>query len=144
VVLHRTTSKEARAELQDLPVGSLRVQEDATAELAFSVHNSGNTPVEFEVSTRTNLGEELLSHKGNLGLGENYKAKCSAVGKYRETPAREADESGTLTGIIVRLRHTDLHGEWREALDGLVTIPVRVEAKKFKMDTDALKGFDSV
>ncbi|MCX5676472.1 MAG: PglZ domain-containing protein [Planctomycetota bacterium] len=144
VVLHRTTSKEARAELQDLPVGSLRVQEDATAELAFRVLNSGNTPVEFEVSARTNLGEELLSYKGKLGLGETYKAKCSAVGRYRETPAREADALGTLTGIIVRLRHTDLHGEWREALDGLVTVPVGVEAKKFKIDTDALRGFDSI
>jgi len=42
------------------------------------------------------------------------------------------------------LRHTDLKGQWRDALDGIITIPVKVRAKKTRLDTDALKGFDDI
>ena len=54
------------------------------------------------------------------------------------------DPEGTLTGITIRLRHTDLKSKWRDALDGLVTVPVAVQAKATKLETDALKGFDDI
>jgi len=49
------------------------------------------------------------------------------------------DPEGTLTGITIRLRHTDLKSKWRDALDGLVTVPVAVQAKATKLETDALR-----
>jgi len=42
------------------------------------------------------------------------------------------------------LRHTNLKGDWRDALDGLITIPVNVKPKPVKLETDALKNFDDV
>lgn len=44
----------------------------------------------------------------------------------------------------LRLRHTDLNDQWREALEGSQTIPVKVKPKKTKLDTDALRGFDDL
>ena len=46
--------------------------------------------------------------------------------------------------MTLRLRHTDLQGNWRDALDGVVTVPINVRAKKTRLDTDALKGFDDI
>ena len=66
------------------------------------------------------------------------------LAKYKETSAREPDPNNTVTAVTVRLRHTDLEGSWREAIDGLTTIPVKVKPKPVKLETDALKNFDDV
>ena len=37
-----------------------------------------------------------------------------------------------------------ISGNWRDAINGVVTVPVNVRAKKTRLDTDALKGFDDI
>ncbi len=56
----------------------------------------------------------------------------------------QVDPSKTLAAIEVRLRHTDHAGKWRDAVDGLQNVPVKVSPKKTKLATDALAGFDDV
>lgn len=143
-VLKRVTEKEARADIVRLPAGSLFVEEDGQTELSFAVENVGNVLVEFELHAQTNLGEELITHRGKLGARANYPARLTVIGTYRQTPARELDPAGTVTAVTLRLRHTDLQGSWRDAVDGVITIPVNVRAKKTRLDTDALKGFDDI
>jgi hypothetical protein len=143
-VLKRVTEKEARAEIVRLPTGILVVEEDGQAELPCAVENVGNVLVEFELRAQTSLGEELVTHRGKLGAGASSPARLSVIGRYRQTPARELDPAGTITAVTLRLRHTDLQGNWREAIDGLVTVPVKVRAKKTRLDTEALKGFDDI
>lgn len=142
-VLTRITAKAARAELENLPA-VMKVSEDKTSELSFAVRNSGNTEVEFELTARTNLGDELLAHRGRLSAAATFKATLRISGRYRPTLSGEADPSGTTTAIAIRLRHTDLKGAWRDAIDGTATIPVDVQAKIGKLDTDALKGLDDI
>jgi len=143
-VLKRVTEKEARAEIVRLPAGSLVVEEDGQTELSFAVENVGNVLVEFELRAQTNLGEELVPHRGKLRARASYPARLTVIGTYRQTPARELDPAGTVTAVTLRLRHTDLQGNWRDAIDGVITIPVNVRAKKTRLDTDALKGFDDI
>ncbi len=143
-VLKRVTEKDARAAIVRLPAGVLVVEEDGQAELSFAVENVGNVLVEFELRVQTNLGEELVSHRGKLGARASYPARLAVLGTYRQTPARELDPAGTITAVTVRLRHTDLQGNWRDAIDGVVTVPVNVRAKKTRLDTEALKGFDDI
>jgi len=143
-VLKRVTEKEARAAIMRLPAGVLVVEEDGQAELSFAVENVGNVLVEFELRAQTNLGEELVSHRGKLGARASYPARLAVHGTYRQTPARELDPAGTITAVTLRLWHTDLQGNWRDALDGVVTMPVNVRAKKTRLDTEALKGFDDI
>ena len=143
-VLKRVTEKEARAAIMRLPAGVLVVEEDEQAELSFAVENVGNVLVEFELRAQTNLGEELVSHRGKLGPRASYPARLAVLGTYRQTAAREIDPAGTITAVTLRLRHTDLQGNWRDALDGVVTVPVNVRAKKTRLDTEALKGFDDI
>jgi hypothetical protein len=143
-VLKRVTEKEARAEIVRLSAGVLVVEEDGQTELSFAVENVGNVPVEFELRAQTNMGEELLSYLGKLGAQANYPARLTVIGTYRQTAARELDPAGTVTAVTLRLRHTDLQGNWRDAIDGVVTVPVKVRAKKTRLDTDALKGFDDI
>jgi hypothetical protein len=143
-VLKRVTEKEARAAIMHLPAGVLIVEEDEQAELSFVVENVGNVLVEFELRAQTNLGEELLSYRGKLGPRASYPARLAVLGTYRHTPAREFDPAGTITAVIVRLRYTDLQGNWRDAIDGVVTVPVNVRAKKTRIDTEALKDFDDI
>jgi hypothetical protein len=33
---------------------------------------------------------------------------------------------------------------WRDAIDGVVPLPVEVRAKKTRLDTEALQGFDDI
>jgi hypothetical protein len=143
-VLKRVTEKAARAEIVRLPVGVLVVEEDGQIELAFAVENVGNVLVEFELRAQTNLGDELLSYRGKLGARASYPARLTVIGTYRQTPARELDPAGTVTAVTLRLRHTDLQGNWRDASDGIITIPVNVRAKKTRLDTEALKGLDDI
>jgi len=143
-VLKRVTEKEARAAITRLPAGILAVEEDGQSELSFAVENVGNIPVEFELRAQTNLGEDLLSHRGKLGARASYPTRLAVIGTYRQTPAREIDPAGTVTAVTLRLRHTDLQGNWRDAIDGIITIPVKVKAKKTRLDTEALKGFDDI
>jgi hypothetical protein len=143
-VLKRVTEKEARAAIMHLPAGVLVVEEDEQAELSFDVENVGNVLVEFELHAQTNLGEALVSYRGQLGPRVSYPARLAVHGTYRQTPARDLDPAGTITAVTLRLRHTDLQGNWRDALDGVVTVPVHVRAKKTRLDTDALKGFDDI
>jgi hypothetical protein len=69
---------------------------------------------------------------------------ASVLARYRNTPAREFDPTGTVSAVTLRLRHTNLDGTWRDALDGLASIPVKIKPKAVKFDTNALKGFDDV
>jgi hypothetical protein len=142
-VLSRVTEKEARVELEKLPT-ILSLEEDATSALPVAVRNAGNCEVEFSLHVQTNLGEELLAHNGRLAAGDRFSTECMVTGKYAETAAREINPAGTVTGVTVRLRHTDLQGNWRQALDGQVTIPVKIAVKQTKLGTDALKNFDEI
>ena len=85
-----------------------------------------------------------MSYRGKLGPRVSYQARLTVLGTYRQTPALELDPAGTITAVTLRLRHTDLQGNWRDALDGVVTVPVNVRAKKTRLDTEALKGFDDI
>jgi len=143
VVLRRVTEKTARAELLDLPT-VLQAEEDAVVELPFTVRNTGNCDIEFEVRVANNLGQEIFQHQAQLAPATSAKLTASVLARYRETSAREPDPTGTVSAVTLRLRHTDLSGTWREALDGRASIPVKIKPKAVKFDTDALKGFDDV
>ena len=143
VVLRRVTEKEARVELIDLPP-VIVADEDTIFDLPVSIRNSGNCEVEFEVRVLNNLGEELLSRRKHLPPATTLKEIVSVLAKYSETASREPDPTNTVTAVTVRLRHTDLVGEWREALDGLITIPIKVKPKPVKLETEALKAFDDI
>jgi hypothetical protein len=143
VVLRRMTEKTARAELLNLPT-VLRAEEDAVVELPFAVRNTGNCEIECEVRIANNLGQELFQHRARLAPATSAKLTASVLARYRETPAREPDPTGTVSAVTLRLRHTDLDGTWRDALDGRAAIPVKITPKAVKFETEALKGFDDV
>jgi len=143
VVLHRVTEKEARVELIDLP-GVVAADEDKVCALPVVIRNTGNCELDFEVSALNNLGEELLMRRSRLTPATSEKLTVPVLAKYKQTSDREPDVNSTVTAVTVRLRHTDLNGEWRDALDGLITIPVRIKPKPVKLETDALKSFDDV
>ena len=143
VLLRRVTEKEARVELIELP-GVIAADEDSVFELPVTVRNTGNCEVDFEVRAVNNLGEELLTRRSRLAPATNAKEIVPGLAKYKETNDREPDLNNTVTAVTLRLRHTDLNGEWRDALDGLTTIQVKVKPKPVKLETDALKAFDDV
>lgn len=143
VVMRRVTEKTARAELLGLPT-VLQAEEDALVELPFTVRNTGNCVIEFEVRVANNLGQEILQQRAQLAPATSAKLAASVQARYRETPARESDPTGTVSAVTLRLRHTDLSGAWQDALDGRASIPVKINPKAVKFDTDALKGFDEV
>jgi hypothetical protein len=130
-------------ELQQLP-HVVQVPEDGQAEFAAAVVNCGNVPVSYEVHARSNLGEDLGVRQGQLAPGAGAMVQWSVVGRYGQTASQEPDAKATLTAVHVRLRHTDLSGQWREALDGAQTVPVKVKAARTKLGTDALRGFDDL
>lgn len=143
VVLRRVAEKTARAELLNLPT-VLQAEEDAVVELAFTVRNTGNCELEFEVRAANNLGQEVFRHQAQLAPATSANLTASVLARYRETPAREPDPLGTVSAVTLRLRHTDLSGTWADALDGRTSIPVKITPKPVKFDTDALRGFDDV
>ena len=143
VVLRRVTAKEARAELVDLPV-VIPADEDAVVDVPVTIRNGGNCEVEFELRVLNNLGEELLTKRGLLAPATTATETARVLAKYKETNDRETDPNNTVTAVTVRLRHTDLQGAWRDALDGLITVPVKVDPKPMKLETDALKSFDDI
>ena len=142
--LRRVTEKTAQVELDGLPSPAIAVGEDSSVDMGFVVRNSGNVAASFELRVRTNLGEEVLTQDGKLPPGGTFPIHCAIMGRYRETPSREIDTQGTLTAVSVRLRHTDMSGNWRDAIGGIETVPVIVQPKQTKLDTDALKGFDDI
>jgi hypothetical protein len=142
-VLRRVTEKEARAELQELPP-VLSTPEDMETEFAVTVVNTGNVPLSFEVLAQTNIGEDLGVRQGQLAPGASAMHKWTVLGRYRQAAGQDVDRKTTLTAVNMRLRHTDLQGQWREALEGIQTVPVKVKPKKTKLDTDALRGFDDL
>jgi hypothetical protein len=142
-VLRRVTEKEARAELHQLPA-VLHVAEDEQAELAVLVQNTGNVPLDFELQAQTNLGEDLGLQRGKLDPGASGSLKLTIVGRYRQTAAQEVDRRATVTAVTLRLRHTDLQGQWRDALDGPQTVAVKVKPRRTKLDSEALRGFDDL
>ena len=112
--------------------------------MAFAVRNNGTMDAEFEVTVRSNLGEQLLRHSGSLSPAASRSLKFRLHGNYRLRASGEVDPAGTLTAVEFRLRHTDQDGKWRDARDGTINLPAKVQAKKTKLDTDALAGFDDV
>jgi hypothetical protein len=143
VRLMRVTEKRFAVELRDLP-SSIAVDEDAAAEVAFVVKNSGNVDAMYEVSARDNLDRELLKESGQLAPAATKPLKLSVLGTYRTRPDGEVEVKATLTAVTIRLRYRDQSGQWRDALDGMNSIPVKVHPKKTKLVTDALSGFDDV
>jgi len=143
-LLRRVTEKEARVEIAELSTAVLVVEEDGRAELRFNVENAGNVLVEFDIRAQDNLGGELYHHRAKLTPRANHPVKIDVLGKYRETPSREMDPNGTVTAINVKLRHTDIKGVWRDAVDGSMTVPVKVKPKRTRLVTDALSGLDEV
>ena len=142
-VLHRVTEKVARVDLVDLPE-LLSVDEDVVAELPVTVRNSGNCDVEYDVRVVNNLGEELLVQTGRLSPLNKATHAVRILGKYKDTINREPDVNNTVTGVTLRIRHTHTDGQWRDALDGSTTIPVKVKPKASKFEADALKAFDEI
>lgn len=143
-VLRRVTEKQAQVDLEGLPDHALPVDEDGRLEIPIALRNSGNVAAQYDLRVETNLGEDVASFSATLQPGERASFRPTVVGRYRETPSREIDLSGTLRAVTFRLRHTDLHGVWRSARDGVVTLPILVKPKKTRLDTDALKGFDDI
>ena len=143
VVLHRVTEKLVRVEIEGLP-SVIAVDEDAVVELRFALRNSGNCNLEFALEVSNNLGDSLFELTGKLDAAARHSITMSVEGKYRETSGREPDPAGTLRAVTIRVRHTDIDGKWRDALDGPATIPVNVNPKKTKLEADALKGFDDI
>jgi hypothetical protein len=141
--LERVTEKFVAVELTGF-APEVSVQEDQDAEVTFAVRNKGNSAAEFQVVARTNMGDEVLKHSGSLTPAGSKPLKFSVHGNYRASATGETDPAGTLRAVEFRLRHTDPSGNWRDAVDGTVNLPVRVEAKKTKLETDALAGFDEV
>jgi hypothetical protein len=142
-VLHRVNEKEARVELVELP-GLIAADEDEVFNLPVDIRNAGNCKVDFEIRVLNNLGEELFMQRSRLAPATSAKETVPVLAKYKETSDREPDPNNTVTAVTLRLRHTDLNGVWRDALEGLITIPVKVKPKPVKLETDALKSFDDV
>ena len=130
--LTRVTEKVISVELRDLP-DSIIVDEDASKEVAFAVKNSGNADAMFEVSARDSLDRELLKDSGQLAPAGSRPLKLSVLGTYRTRPDGDVDAKATVTAITVRLRYMDQSGQWRDALDGISNIPVKVHPKKTKL-----------
>jgi len=118
--------------------------EDSFVDLPVSIRNTGNGEVECELRVSNNLGEELLTKHVRLAPATTVTETARLFARYKETSDREPDLGNTVTAVTVRLRHTDLQGAWRDARDGLSTIPVKVKPKAVKLETDALKGFDDI
>jgi hypothetical protein len=142
--LRKVTEKEARVEIAGLNVPVLVVEEDGRADLRFTVENVGNVFVDFDIRAQNNMGEELYHHHAKLAPGTNYPVKIDVLGKYRETPSREMDPTGTLSAVNLRLRHTDAKGTWRDPVDGSLSVTVKVKPKRTRLITDALSGLDEV
>jgi hypothetical protein len=142
-VLRRVVGKGARAQLRGLPA-VLSVAEDAQEEFPTTVLNGGNVTLSYELRGQTNLGEDLGVVRGQLLPGETATHKWSVVGHYRQDASQAADPKGTLTFVSLRLRHTDLHEQWREAVEGAQVVQVKVKPKKTKLDTNALRSFDNL
>ncbi len=143
VRLERVTEKQASVVLSNLP-SAVAVDEDQEVEVTFTVRNQGNVDAEFDVTVRSNLDQLLLEQHGSLSPAGSQSLTIHVVGAYRTRAGGDTDSKGTLSAIGIRLKHTDQAGKWRDAVDGSINIPVKVHAKKTKLTTDALAGFDDV
>jgi hypothetical protein len=143
VRLERVTEKLASVEIVDVPP-AVGVDEDQETEVTFTVRNRGNMESEFQVTVRSNLAPSLLEQRGMLSPAATQTLKIRVCGTYRTLPDGAPDTKNTLSAIGIRLRHTDQSGKWRDAVDGIINVPVKVHAKKTKLATDALAGFDEV
>ena len=141
--LELVIGKLAAVDFFELPT-TIAVEEDDVVELTFSVRNRGNIEAEFEVSARSNLDELLLDCRGSLAPAGSQPMNLKVCGTFRTHPDGGVDSKGTLSAIGIRLRHTDQSGNWRDAVDGIINLPVKVHAKKTKLGTEALASFDDV
>lgn len=143
VRLERVTEKRTCVELSNLP-SVIAVDEDQEVEVTFTVRNQGNASAEFDVTVRSNLDQLLLEQHGSLPPACSRALKIRVVGAYRTRIDGETDPKGTLSAIGIRLKHTDQAGNWRDAVDGSINVPVKVHARKTKLTTDALAIFDEI
>jgi len=141
--LLRVTEKVISVELRDLPL-SIAVDEDTSKEVSFTVKNSGNVDAMFEVCARDSLDRELLKDSGQLVPAGSRSLKLSVLGTYRTRPDGDVDAKATVIAITIRLRYMDQSGQWKDALDGISNVPVKVHPKKTRLVTDALSDFDDV
>jgi hypothetical protein len=143
VRLERVTEKFAAMELTGLPT-AISIDEDLSFDLVFGVRNKGNVDSSYELVVRTNLGEQLLVSSSDLAPAASQPLKCAVHGTYKVKLSGDLDTAGTVKAVELRLRYRDTSGKWRDAADGVVNVPVMVHAKKTKLATDALAGFDEV
>jgi hypothetical protein len=129
------TEKLASVEIAGVPP-AVAVDEDQETELTFTVRNRGNVDSESEVTVRSNLAPSLLEQRGTLLPVGAQPLKIRVLGTYRTLPDGATDIRNTLSAIGIRVRHTDQSGKWREAVDGIINVPVKVHAKKTKLATD--------
>ncbi|HEX7376346.1 MAG TPA: PglZ domain-containing protein [Pirellulales bacterium] len=141
--LERVSEKVATVHLEGLPT-VIAVDEDQEAEVSFTVANRGNVEIEFEVVARGSLDELLLREKGKLPPAGGAPLKIKLLGTFQGAAGGQVDRRGALTAVSLRVRHTDLSGKWREAVDGTVVIPIKVNAKKTKLTASALDVFEDV
>ena len=141
--LKRVTGKSARVIIENLPE-QIEIPEDVTQEVSFNLRNRGTVAVDFVVEARTNLGETVLQTNGRLAAGDARPFTMRLLGRYRQTPLRDLDPTGTLQAVTVRLRHANLKGSMIEPPDGQLTLPIFIKAKATKLDTDALAGLDNI
>ena len=128
-------------DLGEIAVKRLTITNTGEAELLISKVRSSCSCSGLELDG----GDQALSFtEVSIAPGEAKKFCVKLQGRYKLTPAREVDPSGTLRAVSFRLRHTTLAGEMREPPGGQVTVPVQVKPKPTKLDTDALSSLDNI
>jgi len=142
-LFRRITEKTTRVEIEDLPQ-VLDVPEDMATTISLVLANVGNTDLNVELSVSTNLGEHLLSEKHRLAAGTKQRFEAEVTGRYAVDASGASLPERTTRSLSVIVRHTDASGRMTEPSNGRTVVPVSVIPKATKIETDALKGFDSI
>ncbi|HUY33364.1 MAG TPA: PglZ domain-containing protein, partial [Pirellulales bacterium] len=144
VLLKPIEQKAARVEILDLP-REMSVAEDETAILAFDLANTGNVDARFELTVKTNLGEQLIPQKqGTLAAGRREHFTCAVRGRIATDRDRSPIADKTTTAVMLDLAHEDLSGGMIRPGYGNDVVRVSVKPKPTKIDTDVLKAFDDL
>ena len=122
----------------------IAVDEDQDVDFVIQRSQQGQRRYQLRVGDSDEPRRPTLDALGYLAPAASQPLKCRIHGSYKVKPTGEIDPAGTIAAIELRLRHTDQAGQWRDAADGIVNVPVKVHGKKTKLETDALAGFDEV
>ncbi len=137
------TEKRISVRFQGLP-DSISVDEDSVVDTTFQIKNDGTSEAKFEVIARDNLDREILRSSGKLSPAKVQPMTLRISGDYRSQADGGVDIKRTVTAVTIRLRYVDESDLWRDAVDGISNIQIKVHPKKTKLVTDALSGFDEV